>query len=53
MVALGSSIASPYFFARSLLEARAVSVYSSQKSPKRAQSPYTRTDTGKSRLHLR
>jgi hypothetical protein len=53
MMALESSIASPYLFARSLLEARAVSVYTFQKSPKKAQSPYTRTDTGKIRLRLR
>jgi hypothetical protein len=53
MMALESSIASPYLFARSLLEARAVSVYSSQKSLKKAQSLYARTDTGKSRPRLR
>ena len=53
MVALESSIASPYLFARSLLKTRAVSVYFSQKSPKKAQSPYTRTDTGKIRLRFR
>jgi len=53
MVALESAIASPCLFACALLEARAGSIPSSRKSPKKAQSPYTRTDMGKVRLRLR